>query len=213
MSPPLPCAVLHLRANGAIVAANEEFARLLGGPTSPAVGHLLGDFLTAGSRVLWESQVLPAFVIRDRIDEVFLRLRADAAEVPVLVNAAMHREGEEPRILVVMVRMQRREAWEKEIHEARKRATELAEKLQARTAELESAKRRLEESIAETEASHWMLERVADVLPICMECGMVREGREWGSVLAFLKRNAQFLSHGYCPDCVQRVLEREGVVE
>lgn len=211
MSVRLPCAVLQLRANGVILSADDEFAHLLGCAEPPAAGRLLGEFLTAGSRVLWESQVLPAFLLRDRIDEVSLRLRRDVGDVPVLVNAAIDRAGDEPRITAVIVRMQRREVWEREIHEARKRATELAERLQARTEELEAAKRRLEESIAETAASHWMLERVADVLPLCMDCGQVREGREWGSVLDFLKRNAQFLSHGYCPDCAQRFIEREGL--
>lgn len=109
--------------------------------------------------------------------------------------------------------MQRREQWETEISTTRRKAIELSETLRARTTELESAKRQLEESIAETAASHWMLERVADVLPLCVDCGNVREGREWGSIVDFLKRNAGFLSHGYCPDCTQRFLEREGLAD
>jgi hypothetical protein len=46
-----------------------------------------------------------------------------------------------------------------------------------------------------------------------MDCGNVREGREWGSIVDFLKRNARFLSHGYCPECAQRFLEREGLAD
>ncbi len=203
-----------MQANGSIIAADEEFAQLLGHPAPPEAGGLFGEFLTAGSRVLWESQVLPAFSVRTRIDEIFLRLRGARAEVPVLVNASMNRDREEgPRITAVIVRMQRREQWEADIQEARRRATDFAEKLQSRTDELEIAKRQLEESIAETAASHWMLERLADVLPICMDCGNVREGRQWGSIVDFLQRNARFLSHGYCPECAQRFLEREGLAD
>lgn len=213
MAESLPCAVLQLQPNGAIISADDEFARLLGASEAPGADRLLSEFLTAGSRVLWESQVLPAFSVRDRIDEVFLRLRAATGEVPVLINTAINRRGAEPRITVVMVRMERREFLESELHEARKRATELAERLHARTEELEAAKRHLEESIAETAASHWMLEKVADVLPICMDCGKVRTGRQWDSVLDFLKRNARFLSHGYCPECAARFLEREGLAD
>lgn len=211
MTAHLPCAILQLRANGVIVRSDDDFLRIVGPAAPPTVGRMIGEFLTAGSHVLWESQVLPAFAVRDRIDEIFLRVRRADGDIPVLVNAAIDRDGETPLINVVMMRMQRREVWESEIHDARKRATELAETLRVRTKELEAAKQRLEESIAETASSYWMLERVADVLPLCMECGKVREGREWGSVLDYLKRNSQFLSHGYCPECARDFVEREGL--
>lgn len=213
MSAALPCAVLRLQANGAIVAADAELARMLGAVEPPRPGASFGDVLTAGSRVLWESQVLPAFAVRERIEEIYLRLRGANGEVPVLVNARIDRSMGSVEITAVLVRMQRRERWEHEIGEAKRRAVELAATLRAKTEELEAAKRELEESIAETSATYWMLERVADVLPLCMDCGQVREGREWGSIVDFLKRNARFLSHGYCPDCAQRFLEREGLAD
>ncbi len=213
MTPLLPCAVLRLQANGAIIAADDELARMLGAAALPAAGRPFGELLTAGSRVLWESQVLPALATRGRVDEVYLRLRGAAGDVPVLVNSRLDRSGGAPEIYAVLLRMQRREQWELEIGDARRRATELAERLHAKTVELEAAKRELEESIAETISTNWMLERVADFLPICVDCGQVREGREWGSVVDYLKRNARFLSHGYCPDCAARFLEREGLAD
>lgn len=58
--------------------------------------------------------------------------------------------------------------------------------------------------------SHWHLAKLQEVLPICMGCGMVRdeEGR-WVTLPAFLQRNANFLSHGYCPVCELSLHETE----
>lgn len=61
--------------------------------------------------------------------------------------------------------------------------------------------RELQEALAEVERSHWLLEKVGEVLPICLSCGKVRSGSDWQEVADFLRRHARFLSHGYCPAC------------
>ena len=77
--------------------------------------------------------------------------------------------------------------------------------------ELREAKRRLEAALAELRDSHWHLRKLQEVLPICMDCGKVKAGTEWGSVVQYLKANALFLSHGYCPNCLDRVAAEWGV--
>jgi len=57
--------------------------------------------------------------------------------------------------------------------------------------------------------SFWHLRRIQEVLPICMECGKVKtDGAEWQDVIKYFKANANFLSHGYCPLCAQKVQQQ-----
>ncbi|MDQ3725014.1 MAG: PAS domain S-box protein [Actinomycetota bacterium] len=79
--------------------------------------------------------------------------------------------------------------------------------LQAAKAELEETNRRLQATIEERDRSYWQLKRIAEVLPICMDCGDVRPEGEWMDVVDYLKQNAMFLSHGLCPSCERRRVE------
>lgn len=67
----------------------------------------------------------------------------------------------------------------------------------------------LEQALAELRDSHWHLQKIADVLPMCVECRAVRTGADsWEDVSEFLIRSADFLSHGYCARCAA-ALDRE----
>lgn len=74
--------------------------------------------------------------------------------------------------------------------------------------ELVKAKVELSKALEELQISNWHLHNIREVLPICKECGKVKAGSEWLDVVAYLKKNAQFLSHGYCPDCTSTVMAR-----
>lgn len=74
--------------------------------------------------------------------------------------------------------------------------------------ELERTKRELERSHEDLATSYWHLEKIQEVLPICMNCNRVKTSEaRWQSVVDYLREHALFLSHGYCPDC-RRLLER-----
>ena len=58
-------------------------------------------------------------------------------------------------------------------------------------------------------SSYWHIQRIHDLLPICMDCGEVKSADgSWQPVREFLMVNAMipFLSHGYCPPCQARAL-------
>ena len=62
---------------------------------------------------------------------------------------------------------------------------------------------RLEQTLEELHSSYWHLKRLQEVLPICLECGKVRTAdHAWDDVISYLRANALFLSHTYCPDCL-----------
>jgi heme-degrading monooxygenase HmoA len=77
--------------------------------------------------------------------------------------------------------------------------------------ELRQTKQELEHALAELQNSHWHLKKLQEVLPLCMECGKVKSGAKWESVVQYLKENALFLSHGYCPDCLAIKSEEWGI--
>jgi len=73
--------------------------------------------------------------------------------------------------------------------------------------ELQEARAAAEAALADLRTSHWHLRRIQEVLPICMECGLVKaDGAEWSDVLSYFRQNANFLSHGYCPACFEKAM-------
>jgi hypothetical protein len=80
--------------------------------------------------------------------------------------------------------------------------------LARRTRELEHARETLQSTLEELESSYWHLKKIQEVLPICMGCKKVKTSEAtWEDVVDYLEQNALFLSHGYCPDCAQELLD------
>lgn len=78
--------------------------------------------------------------------------------------------------------------------------------------ELAAAKEELRRTLAELESSFWQLRRIQEVLPICMGCGEVKRGDgSWADLVSFMREHANFLSHGYCPQCAKQVLAEYGL--
>ena len=67
----------------------------------------------------------------------------------------------------------------------------------------------LRNTLEQLRLSHWHLRKLGEVLPICVECGKVKTSESsWDEVVDFLKKNSDFLSHGYCPACYTAVKQR-----
>ncbi len=74
----------------------------------------------------------------------------------------------------------------------------------------ESARRgrELRRTLDDLERSYWLIRKVHEVLPICMECGRVKgDETGWQDVVDFLRQHSRFLSHGYCPECTEKVMK------
>lgn len=89
---------------------------------------------------------------------------------------------------------------------ARERERQRQELQQAQD-ELSLLHARVASTLDTLESSHWHIRRIAELLPVCLDCGDVK-GKDdtWNSLHAFLMANATspFLSHGYCPTCADR---------
>jgi hypothetical protein len=77
---------------------------------------------------------------------------------------------------------------------------------------LEKTRRDLEHALEELQTSYWHLQKVQEVLPICMGCGKIKGDEvNWQTLADYLKDNEIFLSHGYCPSCAAGFLAEHGL--
>ncbi|MEX2048668.1 MAG: PAS domain-containing protein [Gemmatimonadota bacterium] len=77
---------------------------------------------------------------------------------------------------------------------------------------LEKTRHDLEHALEELQTSYWHLQKVQEVLPICMGCGKIKGDKaNWQTLADYLKDNEIFLSHGYCPSCEAAFLAEHGL--
>ena len=70
----------------------------------------------------------------------------------------------------------------------------------------------LRDALEERDRTLWTLERIGEVLPVCMSCGALKTDADaWQSANAFLTENNIPLSHGYCPPCGEQALLEAGL--
>lgn len=87
------------------------------------------------------------------------------------------------------------------------RLTTITSELSVLARERARAARLLEESHRELDASRWHLDKIGEVLPMCMSCRAVKTAENrWEHAAAFLSRSTDFLSHGYCACCASALL-------
>lgn len=138
-----PVALLLLDVEARVLDANDELLRLLDVPDVEAVaGRRLGDLLTVGGRIFWETHLAPRLHSAGRVDEVAVELRTPTGREPVLLTA-IERECHGDRLIeVVMLGARERSRFEQELVAARQTA-EAAERqvrtLHGTAAELASA--------------------------------------------------------------------------
>jgi quinol monooxygenase YgiN len=65
----------------------------------------------------------------------------------------------------------------------------------------------LEKALKDLQTSYWHIQKIQDVLPICMECGKVKNAQSrWEDVAEYLSKHFPMFSHGYCPECFERAM-------
>ncbi len=74
---------------------------------------------------------------------------------------------------------------------------------------LQIAHAELKRASDELQDSHWHLKKMQEVLPVCTLCGKIDAGDlKWVPVVEYLRRSDLILSHGLCPDCLDRELDK-----
>jgi serine phosphatase RsbU (regulator of sigma subunit) len=131
-----PCGLVETAADGVVIDVNETLARWTGRARHEMVGRRLRDLLSVGSRVLYETHVVPMAKLHGVASEIALDLLTERdTKMPVLVNVAVRKVDAEDRMYFSVVEATQRRSYERELLQARRQAeaaTVAAERAQDR---------------------------------------------------------------------------------
>lgn len=66
----------------------------------------------------------------------------------------------------------------------------------------------LRRTVDELGRSQWLIERMQEIIPLCMICQRVlNHGGDWEPLVELLARGGIVVSHGYCPSCAPTAFE------
>ena len=188
--------------DGVVDSANTAFADCLQVADGDMAGRRFQEFLTEADRGMFArclegKESFP--------DGEFLLNVVDAGQVPHSLYCRLT-PFENGLLLLAEPSTESDGALQGELLQINNRLTVLSRENSRKGRELEKALAELKRVHDELDSSHWHLRKIQEVLPICMECGKVNTSdSSWEDVVTFLKNNSLFLSHGYCPDCGEKV--------
>ena len=153
-----PCGFLSFADDGTIRAANRTLGAMLGFDTKELVGHHIDSLLTVGSRIFYQTHLFPLVRLQERVEEIFLLLRAKNGEdVAVLANAARRERGGEWITDCVVLQLRERRKFEDALLAAKKSAEEARAIADQQRQELADANELLERQALELELSQAQL--------------------------------------------------------
>lgn len=189
---------------GVITACNGAMTHALGLSQPELVGtKIWGHLAEPDGAALRERIVAGRSAPNERFPLTFARGGCD----PVVLSCWMDVQPTH-FTLIAEPSLNRNSGYDDQLYATNNELSVLARENARRGKELAAAKAQLQETLDELNRTHWHLRKVAEVLPMCAECGRVKPGddEKWGSVADYLRENSLFLSHGCCPDCAGRLL-------
>ncbi|GAA1985746.1 hypothetical protein GCM10009718_23870 [Isoptericola halotolerans] len=123
-----PLGLLHLDTDGHVLRANDTFVAWAAGPDGAAhevTGRRIGDLLTVGGRIYWDTHVTPTLTLTGRVEAVRIEVRTPDGPLPALLTAAVTPSGIDVAVLAV----RRRAEFEQQLVRARETAERSAERL------------------------------------------------------------------------------------
>lgn len=157
----LPCPALITDEQGVIVGMNTTMLELSGRSQAGLLSQNLDVLLPPGTRVFFQTHVLPTLRKKGSIQEIFVYLDGLAqARIPVYVNAKRTPRPTETRFVWLFFMAQERSHFEAELIEARKQAQDTAEQVREAHERLRTLHLQLQEQVNDTEAKY---QSVADL--------------------------------------------------
>jgi PAS domain S-box-containing protein len=121
-----PCGLCRLDADGRVLEANAELARLVGGRQEELIGRNFAELLTPSAKVYHQLVVWPAMTLNRHVEEATLVLRGlQDADVHVLVTARRHESRDECRFDLALFAMKERKVIEDRLLEAQRTVDQL----------------------------------------------------------------------------------------
>lgn len=163
-----PCGLLSFDDGGQVVYANAVLLEHLGLSSDELVGRLIKSILSPGDRVFYQTHLFPMIRLHGRVDEIFLTLKgSEGREIPMLSNAVRVSHDGSFVNHCVFVPVRRRQQFEAELVQARKRAEKALhnnEKLQETQDVLESRTRQLDRRLTRVAAQNAELRRLTRIM-------------------------------------------------
>jgi PAS domain S-box-containing protein len=111
-----PFGLLSVALDGTVVEANRQAQMLAGGGEAPIVGQRIDRLLTAGSRLLYHTYLLPLLQLHGQVQEFAMSLVAGGGQVSeVLVFASLLRDREPAAIELALFSTRERARIEREL--------------------------------------------------------------------------------------------------
>ena len=189
----------RLNRKGEVESCSPSFLRAVKLSNKEICGKNVTDFLVEHDAVLLKDTLKSLVGTQDMILNF-----VDSALFPISVKARMSAVNE--KILLIAERSSiEEESLARQLIDLNNELTRLTREIQQKNRELTETRDGLVRAIEERDKSHWFIRRMQDVLPICMGCKKVKPSESsWQDVEEFLKNNTDFLTHSYCPDCLEK---------
>lgn len=197
--------------DGRVRAANAAFIRHVAGGSGEVLGRPLLGYLTASDSTRFERWLNgdepPAEPVRVNF--------VDVDGVPYTLRCVVdRREGSLQVAGEPEVDAERRASGE--LMRLNNELATLARERARRERELERTRAELNDALENLKSSFWHLQKLQEVLPLCMRCGRVKTDKddgEWQTLVEYLKQNEILLSHAYCPSCTEAVMQEYDLEE
>lgn len=123
-----PCGFLSTNDAGKITEVNETFFRWTGYTADALIGQHIEMLFTATNKLMFHSYFYPAIQLKNIVEELFISIKtSDRQKIPLLMNAKRYvRDGEEV-IDYMLMKMQHRLEYEREVKSLKIQAEEAYE--------------------------------------------------------------------------------------
>ena len=147
-----PCGYFSFNNEGQLQQVNDILCGLLKSGRDELVGQHIENILTLPGRIFYQTHLFPLLKIQGYVEEIFITLLAkDKTQLPVLLNAKQHADGDTHRYVCAFITVHNRKKFEDELLAAKQkaeRALQENEALQTVRWQLEQHSRELDEQLA-----------------------------------------------------------------
>lgn len=197
--------LVRLNSDGIILFVNNALKECLRVGDAELAGESFSGFLTKADGTLLAARLSDKDAFSDR---EFLLNVVDSEQVPHTLRCRLL-PLEDGCMILGEPPLEGNRTLQEELLQLNNQLTVLSRENIRKGRELANTVKKLEEAHEQLDKSFWHLRKIQEVLPICMECGKVKTAdASWEDVVSYLKKNSRFLSHGYCPECVDKVMNR-----
>jgi heme-degrading monooxygenase HmoA len=191
---------LHLSQEGTIQSCPPMFADALGVPVGALTGKNISKFLVES-----DAQAFPQRLKSGQSDKDFILNFVGRNLSPFSLRARLFIR-DNSSVLIAERDIAEESDLSSELISLNNEFARLTRENQQKNHELTKAQDELTRAIEERDRSYWFVRKVQEVLPICMKCHKVKtSSTSWDSLEDFFQKNTDFLSHGYCPQCLKKL--------